>query len=389
MKQAVAILVPALILAAAVLPGPAAARDESAAVPASVRSVPVYLAVDLSSHQVLAERDADKVFLPASMTKVMTAYLAFDLIGQGKLSPEQRFTVRPATAALWATRGTSLRLRANEQVAVDDLLKGITTVSANDASVVLAEGALGSVGAWTAQMNVLAGKLGMQNSKFATPNGWPDGGATRVSARDMVTLGTALIERHPELYARYFGKPALTWHGVTGRNHDPILGVVPGADGIKTGHTREAGYNFLGTAIRDGRRLMIVVGGARSEGERATAARDLLEWGFRTTETISLFQQGSVIGQAEVQQGSARSVGLIAPRGASLTVPRGERPRASTTLRYRGPLQAPIAKGAEVARLEIAVGGKVVSQVPLIAADSVAKAGPFDRLANGVAGLLP
>lgn len=385
MKRAVAILV----LAAALTAGPAPAREALQALPPAISSVPIYLAVDLGSHQVLAEREADKVFLPASMTKVMTAYVAFELIGQGKLSPEQRFTVRAATAALWATRGTGMRLRANEQVSVDDLLKGITTVSANDASVVLAESAAGSVASWAGLMNAQADKLGMSSSKFATPNGWPDGGATTVSARDLIRLGTALIERHPELYARYFGKKSFTWSGVTGQNHDPILGVVAGADGIKTGHTREAGYNFLGTAIRGGRRLMIVVGGARSEDQRAAASRALLEWGFAATETIPLFAKGAAVGQAEVQGGDARLIALVASQGVSLTVDRGARSRPVTTIRYRGPLVAPIAQGTEVAQLEVSIGGKVVNRVPLTAASSVAKAGPFDRLVNGVAGLLP
>lgn len=384
MKRALAVLA----LTAALTAAPTPAREKADVLPAAVTDVPVYLAVDLSSHQVLAEREADKVFLPASMTKVMTAYVAFELIGQGKLSPEQHFTVRPATAALWATRGTGMRLKAGEQISADDLLKGITTISANDASVVLAESAAGNVAAWIALMNAEARKLGMTRSHFGTPNGWPDGGVTKVSARDMVRLGTALIERHPELYARYFGKKSLTWHGVTGQNHDPILGLVVGADGIKTGHTREAGYNFLGTAVRAGRRLMIVVGGTGSELQRAAASRELLEWGFRATETIPLFGKGATVGQALVQGGDARRVGVVAPLGVNLTVDRGNRPQVTTIIRYRGPLVAPVAKGAEVAQLEVSVAGRVVNRVPLVAAIGVARAGPFDRLVNGVAGLL-
>lgn len=376
-------------LAPAFLAGPAPAREEADVLPPAVGKVPVYLAVDLSSHQVLQQHEADRSFLPASMTKVMTAYLAFELIAQGKLTPEQVFTVRPQAAAVWSTRGTGLRLRSGDRISVDMLLQGITTVSANDASVVLAEGAAGSVANWVTQMNLQAGKLGMLSSKFGTPNGWPDGGATRVNARDMVRLGTALVERHPALYARYFGKKSLTWNGVTGQNHDPILGVVPGADGIKTGHTREAGYNFLGTAVRDGRRIMIVIGGARSEAQRAQASRDLLEWSFRTTDVINLFGKNKIVGHALVQGGNFRQIDLAAPQGVSVTVGRGARPRVVTTIRYRGPLVAPIARGAEVAQLEISVSGQIVNRVPLIAAVDVATAGPFDRLANGVAGLLP
>lgn len=377
-----------VVLAATVAAAPAPAREQPDQLTAA-RTVPVYLAVDLSSHRTLAQREADRQFLPASMAKVMTAYVAFELIAQGKLRPERLISVRPETAALWATRGTGMRLKAGEQVSVDMLLQGITTVSANDASVVLAEGVAGSVPNWLALMNAEARELGMTGSRFGTPNGWPDGGATRVSARDMVKLGAALIDRHPQLYARYFGKKTLTWNGVSGQNRDPTIGIVPGADGIKTGHTREAGYNFLGTAIRDGRRIMIVVGGARSEAERAAAAADLLEWSFRAWETKPLFAKGATVGQARVQGGDARQVALVAPAGVNLTVRRGEDPKVSLAVRYRGPLTAPIAKGAEVARLQIAEGSQPVAELPLYARDDVGKAGPVDRLINGLAGLLP
>lgn len=357
--------------------------------PADVTGIPVYLAVDLSSHQVLAQREADRVFLPASMTKVMTAYVAFELIAQGKLKPEQTITVEPQTAAIWRTRGTGMRLKGGEQVTVDLLLRGIATVSANDASVILAEGVTGSVEGWLALMNAEARKLGMTASHFGTPNGWPDGGKTHVSANDLVKLGQALVERHPELYRRYFGQKTLTWNGGTGRNHDPIIGVVPGADGIKTGHTNEAGYNFLGTAVRNGRRIMIVVGGARSEAQRAEASRALLEWSFSAWDTKPLFARSAVVGRALVQNGDAREMPLIAPNGASLAIPSGAEPQVTMTLHYRGPIVAPIAKGARVAELEVAVPGQPRAHFPLIAGTSIARAGPFDRLVNGLAGLLP
>jgi D-alanyl-D-alanine carboxypeptidase (penicillin-binding protein 5/6) len=229
----------------------------------------------------------------------------------------------------------------------------------------------------------------MTASHFGTPNGWPDGGKTHVSANDLVKLGQALVERHPELYRRYFGKKSLAWDGGTGRNHDPVIGVVPGADGIKTGHTNEAGYNFLGTAMRNGRRIMIVLGGARSEAHRAEASRALLEWGFSAWDAKPLFTKGAVVGRALVQDGDAPDVALIAPNGGSLTIPSGARPHVTMTLRYRGPIVAPIAKGAEVADLEVVVPGQPTAHFPLIAGASIAKAGPFDRLVNGLAGLLP
>jgi D-alanyl-D-alanine carboxypeptidase (penicillin-binding protein 5/6) len=373
-----ALALPARAVPSASLPSP----------PASLAAIPVYLAVELGSHQVLAKREPDRTILPASMTKVMTAYVAFELIAQGKLRPQQVLAVEPGTAAEWSGRGTSMWLEPREQVTVDMLLQGITSASANDASIVLAEGAAGSVAAWLGLMNAEAQRLGMTRSRFGTPNGWPDGGGTRVTAADMITLGVALIERHPELYSRYFGKKNLTRNDVTLVNFDPTIGVVRGADGIKTGHTRESGYSFLGTAARDGRRVMIVIGGARSQAERAAAARDLLEWGFSAWEAKRLFPQGAKVADALVQNGDARRVALVAPRDVSYALPRGEAREVTMRVRYRGPLVAPVAKGRQVAHLEITAHGQPTARVPLVAAENVGEAGAIDRLLNGLNGLL-
>lgn len=356
--------------------------------PPELAGIPVHLAVDLGSGLVLTERQADRRFLPASMTKVMTAWVAFEMISAGSLDPQRKLTVKPETARQWSGRGTSMWLKPGEQVTVDNLLRGITAVSANDACVVLAEGLAGSVTEWTKLMNAEGMRLGMTGSRFATPNGWPDGGATFVTARDMVRLGEALVERHPELYRRYFGKQTMTWNGVEGRNHDPVTGVVRGADGIKTGHTNESGYSFLGTAEREGRRLMIVIGGAQSTAQRAEASRELLEWGFAEWQSRPLYAAGKVVGTARVQGGDARRVDLVAVQPVSVTVPRGSTARPHLRIRYAGPLVAPFDKGAQLAELEVRVPGQPTAVLPLAAAQRVGPAGPFDRLANGLAGLV-
>ena len=359
----------------------------SAAAP-DVPSVPVLLLVDAGSGQQLFARQPDLAFVPASVTKVMTAYTAFELIRAGKLRADQRFIVSPGAYAAWHMQGTSMWLRQGEAVPVDALLRGITTVSANDAAAVLAEGAGGSVQGWTALMNAQARRLGMTRSRFATPNGWPDNGATYVSARDLVVLGDALVRRHPQLYRRYFGQPSFAWGGVTQINKDPLSGVVAGADGIKTGYTREAGYNFLGSAERQGRRLFVVVAGARSVGERAQAARGLIEWGFADWESRPLFALGAQIGAVRVQGGDARSVGVMAQRGVSIALPRGQVGQGFIlTIRYDGPLIAPIAKGQQIARLTSSSAGVPPINIPLYAAEAVGPAGPLDRLWNGLMGL--
>lgn len=355
----------------------------------SMPLVPVALLVDLSTGQTLFARNADHAFIPASMTKAMSALVAFDLIAAGKLDEKALVTVDPELAQRWSGKGTTLSLRAGEQVAVRDLLAGMITVSANDATEVLARHTLGSREAWIAAMNARAAALGMTGSRFASPTGWPDGGRTRVTARDMVLLGKALIEQHPSLYHRYFGRAAMNWRGGSLASRNPFAGRAVGADGVKTGHTREAGYNFLGSAERDGRRLMLVVSGASSEAVRAKAATNLLEWGYRDWGSRPLLAKGQTVGTVQVQDGAQRRLAVAPTRAWKLAVPKGHDRRIVTLIMYRGPLRAPIKQGAVVADLAVIIDGQQPHEIPLVAQHSVARAGPFDRMVNGLLGLLP
>lgn len=380
-----------LLLLAVMLPvaatGSSPAADAPAPLPSAVARAPIALLVDLSAGQTLYARDAERRFLPASMTKAMSTLIAFDLIAAGKLDENAVVTVRPETAARWAGKGTTLNLRANERVAVRDLLRGMTTVSANDAAVALAEAALGSTDAWLAAMNSRARALGMNGSHFATPNGFPDHGHTYVTARDLVRLAEALITDHPALYRAYVGQQAMDWRGQRMASHDPFAGVLPGADGIKTGHTFEAGFNFLGSAARGGRRLVLVVAGVDTEPARAQAAKALAEWGFTAWDSRAWLQPGMVLGRVRVQQGAARSLPVTVPRGYALTFARGAPPQVAARIVYDGPVRAPVAKGTEVARLEVRIAGQVPYNLPLVAKQAVERAGPIDRLTNGLLGL--
>lgn len=354
--------------------------------PAELAGIPVSLLVDMGSPQELYARQPDQRFLPASMTKVMTAYVAFELMMQGKLKPDQLYTVSPQTAEAWSGHGTSMYLKSGEEVSADSLLHGIATASANDASVVLAEGFAGSLPVWTAMMNASARRLGMADSHFKTANGWPDNGQTYVTAHDLVKLSRALIARYPVFYRRYFGHKRFEWKGRTLVSHDPTVGIVPGADGIKTGHTNEAGYNFLGSAQRNGRRLVMVIGGARTEAQRAAASRALIEWGFTEWKSRPLFAKGARVGFARVQDGTANRVALMTPRPIAFARYADDDP-IYLRLSYRGPLKAPVAKGVEVASLIISTRDGVHAEVPLVAATAVDKAGPLDRLVNGLKNL--
>jgi D-alanyl-D-alanine carboxypeptidase (penicillin-binding protein 5/6) len=361
------------------------AAQVSARVPA-VEEAPIALLVDLNSGQVLQEREANRRFLPASITKVMTVFTAFELMAEGKLSPKQTFTIRPDTHEEWYRKGSTMFLPADAQVDVEDLLMGITTVSANDASMVLAEGARGSVDAWIALMNQKAREIGMANSHFGTPNGWPDEGKTFVTARDLAVLAETMIERHAVKYEHYFGHSDYRYGDYAQSNHDPLVGRVEGADGIKTGFTNEAGYGFLGSAQRDGRRLVMVVGGARSEEARAQISRDFIEWGFSSFASRQLYAAGDEVGTARVQAGSMSEVGLIAAKPVQLSVLRGTDPEVKLVIRYDGPLRAPIAAGEEVAVLEMSVEGMPTSSLPLLAAEAVETASPLRRVIDGIAG---
>ena len=347
--------------------------------PAEADAAPVALLVDLGSGRTLFARDADRSFLPASVTKTMTAYVAFEMMAQGRLHPEQTFTESADAYRHWHNTGSRMFLEYGKAVSVDTLLQGIMTVSANDGCVTLAEGAAGSVANWVALMNDAARRLGMTQSHFGTPNGYMDHGNTYVSARDLVKLADAMITRYPTYYHRYVGHPGMTWNGITQRNHDPILGL-PGADGIKTGWTNEAHYNFLGSAERNGRRLVMVLAGVPRPNQRAKAARALLEWGFAQWDSEPLLAAGERAGTVDVAGGDVPSLSLVAPRAYYASVPHGSHIPVEMRVLTHGPVTAPIARGAEIATLEVRVAGEAPIHLPLVAGNAVPEGGLLARL---------
>ena len=352
--------------------------------PATGVTAPIALMLDLGSGRQLYARGERRRFLPASLTKIMTAWVAFELIGVGRLQPRQRFTMSDDAFAKWRRVGSTMFLARGQQVTVDELLDGIMTVSANDGCIVLAEGASGSVEGFVALMNAEARRLGMTDSHFGTPNGWPDEGATYTSARDLAILTRAMITRHPALYRRYVGRTGLVFNGITQNNHVPLLGEMAGVDGVKTGFTNESGFGFVGSAVRGGRRLVMVVAGYDRPRLRTSESRAFLDWGFGAWEAQRLFGGGATVGEAQVQGGSGRSVALTSPIAAFVTVPKGSPVRYRLALRYQGPVRAPIRAGDAVGELVVEVDGQQPATIPLVAAQSVAVAGPIARLRNGV-----
>ena len=260
----------------------------TAAAPDFQTPAPIAYMVDMSSGAVLYSKDPDRRMPPASMAKMMTVYVAFGLLKSGQIKANQLFDVRPETWQQWhgPKAGSTMFLSTGEKVSVDNLLKGIVTLSGNDACVVLAEGISGTEQGFASLMNQQAAKIGLTNSHFGNSNGWPDNGVTYVTARDLAKLAEATIRDFPDLYKRYYALPNFTWgtqmngSAIDQANRDPLLGIVAGADGLKTGHTEEAGYSFVGSAIQNGRRLVMVVAGFTGFNQRKEESVKFMKWGF-------------------------------------------------------------------------------------------------------------
>ena len=374
----------------------AAAYPTVAAAPQFETPAPVAYMEDLSSGAVLYSKDADRRMPPASMAKMMTVYVAFDLIKRGELKLDQMVEVRPETWQKWhgPQAGSTMFLSSGEKVSVANLLYGIVTLSGNDACVVLAEQISGTEQAFTDRMNEAAKKLGLTNSHFGTSNGWPDGGVTYVTAKDLTNLAAATIRDHPRLYKQFYSRRDFTWGktlgsgaDITQANRDPLLGRVAGADGLKTGHTEEAGYGFTGSAEQNGRRLVMVVAGLTSFNQRATESVRFMDWGFRAWQAKPLVKQGRTVAQANVQLGDAGTVPLVAPKDLTVALPSGAVPALTGKVVYQGPIKAPIKQGQHIADLIVTSPGLPEQTLPLVAGKDVGEAGFLGRAWAGLTGL--
>jgi serine-type D-Ala-D-Ala carboxypeptidase (penicillin-binding protein 5/6) len=368
------------------------AQPLTAAAPPYTSEAPIAYMKDLASGAVLYNKGGQTRIPPASMAKMMTAHVAFRLIQTGDLKLDTKFTVRPETWQKWhgPSAGSTMFLSAGEQVSVENLLHGIVTLSGNDACVVLAEGIAGTEQAFVALMNEEAKRLGLKNSNFGNSNGWPDEGVTYVTAEDLASLAEATVEETPDLYKRFYAARSFTWGKTMGGqdiqqgNRNPILGRIAGADGLKTGHTQEAGYGFTGSAEQDGRRLVMVVAGLSTFNGRISESVRFMDWGFKAWKAQPLFKKGQTVETAEVQLGSATSVPLVAPRDMAVTLPRTASTNISVKVVYKGPIKAPIAKGQRIAQLIVSTPDTPPQILPLVAGETVDEAGIFGRMWNGL-----
>ena len=343
---------------------------------------------DLSNGAVLFAKGENTQMPPASMAKMMSVYVAFDMLKRGDAKLDQKIHVRPETWAKWHSQGSTMFLSANEDVTVSDLLHGIITLSGNDACVVLAEGLAGTEEQYVALMNAKAKQIGLTGSHFANTNGWPDP-SEHVTPRDLAVIAERTIDDFPGLYARFYPVQQFTWGKTLGKgdditqaNRNPLLGRVSGADGLKTGHTEEAGYGFTGSAVQDGRRLVLVIAGLKSFNDRIAQSVAFMEWGFRAWTQQTIAPAGKVIDRAPVWMGSADTVGLMGPIDLKVTVPRGFGGQRVVKVVYDGPIKAPIKRGAPIATLVVSVPGMPSTRIPLVAAENVDEAGFFGRIGS-------
>jgi D-alanyl-D-alanine carboxypeptidase (penicillin-binding protein 5/6) len=379
------------LFSAAALSIPAAAAAPPFDTPAKVAFM-----IDLSSGAVLYDKDGDVRMPPASMAKMMTVHIAFNMIKRREHKMNEICQVRPETWQKWhgTAGGSTMFLSPGEQVSVEELLHGIVTLSGNDASVVLAECFAGTEPAFAALMNQEAKRLGMTNSNFGNSNGWPDEGVTYVTARDLAKLAEATIRTTPDLYKQFYTQTSFT-HGKTlganqpieQANRNPLLGRIAGADGLKTGHTEEAGFGFTGSAEQNGRRIIMVVAGLPTYNSRIDESVKFMDWGFRAWKSQPLFAAGRKVADAKVQLGSDSTVPLVAPRNLAVTLPAGAAGNIRVQVVYDGPIKAPIAKGQHVADLVVSTPDTPPQTMPLVAQEAVGKAGFFGRIWLGLTSL--
>ena len=341
-----------------------------------------YLLVDVSASQVLAQKEADTPVEPASLTKLMTAYLVFDALRQKKISLQQTFSVSPKA---WKMEGSRMFIDPKMQVPVEDLLKGMIVQSGNDATMALAEGVGGTSEHFVEMMNAQAKALGMNNTAYKNPEGLTETGHT-TSARDLATLSTRLMQDFPAYvgyYAikkyRYPGTPA-----ANDSNRNLLLFRDPTVDGLKTGHTDAAGFCLVATAKRDfpnlqGRRLLAIVLGAASENARAEEAQKLLNWGYTAFDAIKLFEAGQAVVTPAVFKGRQPQVGLGRNQAIVVAVPQGQAGNIKTMVTRPDPLLAPLQKNQPVATLKVLMNQAPLVEIPLLALSAVEEAGFFGR----------
>lgn len=368
--RAVTLFVIVLVSACGVRPEPAHAAYETQATAA-------YL-YDLSTDTILFEKNADTPLPPASMSKLMTLYMLFEALRDGRATLDTTFGVSTKARQMG---GSTMFLDETDRPRVEDLIKGIIVQSGNDACIVVAEGLAGSEDAFARQMNARAKEIGLTGSTFTNASGWPDPNH-RMSVRDLGTLAKLLVTEFPE----YYGYFALEEYDFDGRspanrfNRNPVLSLGLGADGLKTGHTEEAGYGLVGSAVLGERRIIFVFTGLNSMAERRQEAEAMINWGFRQFLNKKFAKAGDVVTEIPVWLGDHQRLNAIAKSDIDLLVPAVGQESVSTHVEYRSPIEAPVAEGQTVAELVVTAQDMPEKRVPLVSDREIARGGFLPRI---------
>jgi len=355
------------------------AVGELATVPAPSLTAKAWLTLDANSGQIIASQNRDESVEPASLTKLMSAYLVFEALESKRLTLDQPVTV---SEKAWRTEGSRMFIKPGSQVTVDELLQGVIVQSGNDATVALAEAVAGSEDAFAALMNQEAAKQGLRDTHFVNSTGLPDP-AHLTTVRDLAIMSKNLVTRFPQ-YLHYYSQKEYTYNKIKQNNRNRLLWTDPTVDGLKTGHTQSAGYCLVATALRDGRRVVSVIVGAASDSARSENSLKLLNWSFQNFDTIKLFDNDKPAVNARVWEGQSETVGLGTPTATWVTVPRGKGPQVKPVAQYTQPLIAPLKAGAKVGTVSLSLDGKLLRQDPLFVLNDVPEAGFFGRIYDKV-----
>ncbi|MFN0263650.1 D-alanyl-D-alanine carboxypeptidase family protein [Tepidamorphus sp. 3E244] len=339
-------------------------------------SAPYAFLLDVDTGSVLLDKQSTERMPPSSMAKLMTMAVVFDMLKDGQLSLEDEFII---SEDAWrrggaVSGGSTMFAELNSSIALKDLIPGVVVMSGNDASIAIAEGLAGSEQGFARVMNAKAREIGLENSNFTNATGLPDE-EMYVTARDLAKVALYIIENHPEFY-KYYAMEDFTWNGVRQRNRNPLLSMSIGADGLKTGYTGAAGYGLVGSAVQDDRRLIVVVNGLKSTKDRAQEAQKLLAWGLRAFDKAVLFDEGVAAGSVSVYGGEISRLPVAGKGPINLLVPKGSQPDLRARIVYQGPVDAPVRKGARIAKLRIFDGDSLLLETPLYAQQDV-EVGPL------------
>jgi len=349
---------------------------------------PTAILIEASSGSVLFEKNADELRAPSSMMKLMTAEVVFHAIQQGEVKLTDEY---PVSENAWRrggapAGGSTMFAILHSRIAVDDLLHGAIIQSGNDACIVLAEGIAGNERTFAEKMTRRARELGMPQSTFANSNGLPDPG-NKMTVRELAKLARHVIQTYPEFY-KLFGEREFTWNKIRQPNRNPLLTSLEGADGLKTGYTKDGGYGMVGSAVQNGIRLIVVVNGLEDSEDRASEAKKMLEWGFRNFEVRTLFAAQQPIGYAKVFGGDSRSVKLTSPEPIKVMVQKNGNDKLIARVVYSGPVPAPIEPGRRVGLIKVWRGANIAVETPVYAADTVGTGSTMRRAIDGVSELI-